>query len=69
MPINGQRRSRRPYTDRMDWRIVLERDPESGDWAAWAPDLPGCASAGTTRDEAIVNIGEAIELYLQSDAT
>ncbi|MEZ6233194.1 MAG: type II toxin-antitoxin system HicB family antitoxin [Phycisphaerales bacterium] len=53
----------------MDWKIVLEQDYESGDWAAWVPELPGCASAGTTRDEAIANIGEAIELYLQPDAT
>jgi predicted RNase H-like HicB family nuclease len=51
----------------MKWRVVLERDDATGDWAAWCPQLPGCASAGITRDEALDNIREAIELYLQPD--
>jgi predicted RNase H-like HicB family nuclease len=46
---NGQRR----------WRVVLEQDPETGEWAAWCPELPGCASAGDTEEEAIENIREA----------
>ena len=49
----------------MDWRIVLEQDPETGDWAAWCPELPGCASAGETEEEAAENIKEAIALYLE----
>jgi predicted RNase H-like HicB family nuclease len=51
----------------MKWRVVLEPDPETGDWAAWCPELPGCASAGETEAEALSNIREAIELYLQPD--
>lgn len=51
----------------MDWQVVLERDAETGDWAAWCPALPGCASAGSTRDEALDGIREAIELYLAPD--
>jgi predicted RNase H-like HicB family nuclease len=51
----------------MKWRVVLEQDSETGEWAVWAPELPGCASAGTTQDEALANIREAIELYLQKD--
>ncbi|MFN4841536.1 MAG: type II toxin-antitoxin system HicB family antitoxin [Phycisphaerales bacterium] len=51
----------------MTWRVVLELDPETGDWAAWVPELPGCASAGLTEAEAMANIKEAIELYLQKD--
>ncbi len=51
----------------MKWRVVLERDVESGDWAVWCPELPGCTSAGSTEDEALPNIREAIELYLESD--
>ncbi|HEY3245698.1 MAG TPA: type II toxin-antitoxin system HicB family antitoxin [Phycisphaerae bacterium] len=51
----------------MKWRVILEPDPETGDWAAWCPELPGCASAGQSRDEALANIREAIELYLQPD--
>ena len=49
----------------MNWRIVLEKDPEIGDWAAWCPELPGCASCGRTETEAERNIKEAIELYLE----
>ena len=51
----------------MKWRVVLEKDPETGDFAAWCPELPGCASAGETEQEALENIREAIELYLQPD--
>ncbi len=49
----------------MKWRVILEPDPETGDWAAWCPELPGCTSAGVTEQEAMINIREAIELYLQ----
>lgn len=51
----------------MNWRIVLERDPETGEYAVWCPELPGCTSAGHTESEALVIIREAIELYLQPD--
>ncbi len=49
------------------WRVVLEQDSETGDWAVWCPELPGCTSAGDTKEEALENIEEAIELYLQPD--
>jgi len=49
----------------MKWRVLLEQDEETGEWAAWCPELPGCASAGETEAEALENIREAIELYQQ----
>jgi len=49
----------------MEWRVVLEQDAETGDWAVWCPELPGCVSAGSTSEEAEANIREAIQLYLQ----
>jgi predicted RNase H-like HicB family nuclease len=49
----------------MNWRIILEQDSQTGDWAVWCPELPGCTSAGETEDEAMSNIREAIELYLE----
>ena len=52
----------------MKWRVVLERDKDTGDWAVWCPELPGCTSAGETEEEAMANIREAIELYLEPDA-
>jgi predicted RNase H-like HicB family nuclease len=44
--------------------VVLEYDPETGDYSTVCPELPGCASAGRTEEEARANIREAIELYL-----
>ncbi len=51
----------------MKWRVVLEQDETTGEWAVWCPELPGCASAGETEFEALANIREAIELYLEPD--
>lgn len=51
----------------MNWRVILEQDKETGDWAVWVPELPGCVSAGDTEEEALENIREAIALYLQPD--
>ena len=45
--------------------IVLTED-ESGGIVAECPSLPGCYSQGETRDEAIENIREAIELSLET---
>lgn len=43
----------------MKWRVVLEHDPETEDWAVWCPELPGCTSAGETQQGALDNIREA----------
>ncbi|HEY9852213.1 MAG TPA: type II toxin-antitoxin system HicB family antitoxin [Leptolyngbyaceae cyanobacterium] len=51
----------------MKWRVILEPDRETGDWAVWCPELPGCVSAGETEEEALENIREAIALYLEPD--
>ena len=51
----------------MKWRVLLEQDAETGDWAAWCPELPGCASAGEDRQAAVDGIREAILLYLEPD--
>jgi len=49
----------------MKWRVVVEYDPETESYAAYCPELPGCASAGDTQEEALENIKEAIALYLE----
>ncbi len=51
----------------MKWRVILEPDPDTGEWAVWCPELPGCVSAGETEAEALENIREAIALYLEPD--
>lgn len=48
----------------MKFRIILESSKEGG-YTAIVPSLPGCVSEGNTREEAIKNIREAIELYLE----
>ena len=48
----------------MKLKIVLEPSDEGG-FTAYVPTLPGCISEGDTRDEALRNIREAIELYLE----
>lgn len=35
----------------MKWRVILEPDSETGEWAVWCPELPGCVSAGETEAE------------------
>ncbi|MBI2598222.1 MAG: type II toxin-antitoxin system HicB family antitoxin [Candidatus Diapherotrites archaeon] len=50
----------------MNWKVVLEKDEESGLLTVTVPALPGCISQGKTRKEAFKNIKEAIELHLES---
>ncbi|MBI5378717.1 MAG: type II toxin-antitoxin system HicB family antitoxin [Nitrospirae bacterium] len=47
------------------YRVLLEPDEEGG-FAVWVPALPGCVSQGETREEALANIQEAIQCYLES---
>lgn len=47
----------------MRFRVVVEYDPVTRSYAAYCPELPGCASAGDTEKEALKNIREAIALY------
>ncbi|MBO8143309.1 MAG: type II toxin-antitoxin system HicB family antitoxin [Thermodesulfobacterium sp.] len=48
----------------MKLKIVLEPS-EDGGYTVYVPSLPGCISEGDTVEEAIKNIKEAIELYLE----
>jgi predicted RNase H-like HicB family nuclease len=48
----------------MKLRIVLEPSEEGG-YTAFVPALPGCISEGNSKDEALRNVREAIELYLE----
>ena len=48
----------------MELRVVLEPSDEGG-FTVYAPSLPGCISEGKTKEEALKNIREAIELYLE----
>ncbi|MBI3959785.1 MAG: type II toxin-antitoxin system HicB family antitoxin [Chloroflexi bacterium] len=48
----------------MRFKVVLEASDEGG-YTVYLPSLPGCISEGETVEEALQNIQEAIELYLE----
>jgi predicted RNase H-like HicB family nuclease len=45
-------------------QVVLYKG-EDGFWVVECPSLPGCISQGETREEALINIKEAIQLYIE----
>jgi len=48
----------------MKFKVVLE-PAEEGGFTVYVPSLSGCISQGESRQEALENIKEAIELYLE----
>jgi predicted RNase H-like HicB family nuclease len=48
----------------MKFLTTLDRD-EDGIWIAECPSIPGCVSQGSSREEALSNIREAIALRLE----
>lgn len=54
------------HLDNMDIKIILEEQDEGG-YTVYVPSLSGCVSQGETVEEALKNIKEAIEIYLESD--
>ncbi len=50
----------------MKLTVVLEPQDEGG-YTVYVPSLKGCVSQGETKEEALKNIKEAIELYLEPD--
>ena len=47
----------------MHYEVVLFKTDEG--YAVTCPALPGCWSQGATRDDALINIADAINLYLE----
>jgi len=46
-------------------QVVLHPDPEDDGWIAEVPSLPGCFSQGETKDEALANVRDAIEAWIE----
>ena len=44
--------------------VTIDRD-EDGVWIVECPSIPGCVSQGATKDEALVNIREAIAVCME----
>jgi len=49
----------------MGYTVILEQEPDNGEYIAVVPALPGCVTQGATRPEVMANIREAIELYIE----
>ena len=47
----------------MTYKAALHQSEEGFD--VWVPGLPGCCSQGTTEEEALANISEAIREYVE----
>jgi predicted RNase H-like HicB family nuclease len=52
----------------MNIRVVIEKG-EDNYFIARVPALKGCWSQGKTKEEALQNIREAIDLFLEPDAS
>ena len=52
----------------MNIKVIVERG-EDGYFVAHVPSLKSCWSQGKTKEEALENIREAIDLYLEPDST
>ena len=48
----------------MEYTIVIEQTQRN--FSAFAPDLPGCVATGTTREEAVREMGAAIAFHIES---
>jgi len=48
----------------MRYKVSITKTDEG--YAVWCPGLPGCWSQGETEEEALENIRDAIEAYLET---
>jgi antitoxin HicB len=55
----------KPGEEAMRYTVVLEQETDGG-YSVSVPALPGCHSQGDTRAEALANIREAMELYIEA---
>jgi predicted RNase H-like HicB family nuclease len=49
-------------------QVIIHPDPEDGGWIVEVPSLPGCVRDGDTREEAIGNMREAIDQWIDAAA-
>ena len=50
----------------MTYRVTVIIEQDEDGYYAYAPELEGCQSQGNSLDEALANIREAVELYLET---
>jgi predicted RNase H-like HicB family nuclease len=49
----------------MKYTVVIEKGHESG-YVAYAPALKGCVSQGKTKNQALINLKQAMEGYIEA---
>ncbi len=45
--------------------LTFEIEKDGNEYHTWCPELPGCHSHGTTVKQAMENLKDAIQLYLE----
>ncbi|MEO8149244.1 MAG: type II toxin-antitoxin system HicB family antitoxin [Bacteroidia bacterium] len=48
----------------LNYEVIISKDAEG--YYVYCPELPGCQTEGDTYEEALINIKDAIELYLET---
>ena len=51
----------------MKYTIIIHKDTQEGGFWGECLELPGCYSQGESIEELMINIREAVELYLEDD--
>ncbi len=55
-----------PGSVRRQYLVIIERGKEGKEsWGAYAPDVPGCAAVGDTREEVEKRVVEALESHFE----
>ncbi len=49
----------------MAYKYLVRVEQAEGNYSAYAPDVPGCASVGDTIEETLRNFREALQLHLK----
>ena len=50
---------------KMKYTVIIQEGHESG-YVAYCPALKGCVSQGETKQEALKNVREAVEVYIEA---
>ena len=45
--------------------LTFTIEPDGNEFHAWVPELPGCHTHGSTVNEALKNLKDAVQLFLE----
>jgi len=49
-----------------EYEIIIDWSPEDSVFVAEVPELPGCAAHGDTPQNAVVNVEDAVQLWIDT---